>query len=212
LTEFFVLPDVQSAGIGRELLARALPQQAVARRSIIATTDIRAQTRYLKAGVYPRFPIYYFSRVPEAVTLPTDLIIEPIDDARQNLQVIGSIDQQILGYRRDIDHAWLLNDRQGHLYYRANRAVGYGYTGVRNGPFALLDAADFPAVLALAESEAAAAGRDHFGVEVPMVNQTVVDYLLGRSFRLDSFMAFYMSSQPSGKFENYLVTSPPFFV
>lgn len=28
----------------------------------IATTDIRAQAHYLKAGVYPRFPLYFFAR------------------------------------------------------------------------------------------------------------------------------------------------------
>src|SRR5689334_11147518 len=60
LTEFFVLPDRQSAGVGRELLARAFPEAGAAHRSIVATTDARAQGRYLRAGVYPRFPIYYF--------------------------------------------------------------------------------------------------------------------------------------------------------
>jgi GNAT superfamily N-acetyltransferase len=67
LTEFFVLPGQQSAGVGRELLARAFPPDKVARRVIIATSDPRALARYLKTGVYARFPIYYFSRPPEVV-------------------------------------------------------------------------------------------------------------------------------------------------
>src|SRR6185295_12550360 len=73
LTEFFVLPGRQSAGVGRELLARAFPKDDVAHRSIIATTDARAQGRYLRAGVYPRFPIYYFGAPPRPVAEPSDL-------------------------------------------------------------------------------------------------------------------------------------------
>src|SRR5216683_2963158 len=48
----------QSAGVGRELLARDFPAEGVSHRSIIATTDSRAQGRYLRAGVYTHFPIY----------------------------------------------------------------------------------------------------------------------------------------------------------
>src|SRR5262249_9323130 len=73
LTEFFVLPGNQSAGVGRELLARAFPAEGVSHRSIIATTDPRAQSRYLRAGVNPHFPIYYFGRKPQTALEPTDL-------------------------------------------------------------------------------------------------------------------------------------------
>src|SRR5713101_6703593 len=62
LTEFFVLPASQSAGVGRELLARAFPAAGANHRSIIATFDSRALGRYLRAGVYPHFPIYFFRR------------------------------------------------------------------------------------------------------------------------------------------------------
>ena len=37
--------------------------------------------------------------------------------------------------------------------------VGYGYLGEHNGPFASLDANDFPAILAHAETEAADIGN-----------------------------------------------------
>jgi GNAT superfamily N-acetyltransferase len=208
LTELFVKPEIQSSGVGRELITRALPSGA-AHRTIIATPDFRAQALYLKMGVYPRFPIYYFGRTPDLVPLETDLGFVP---AAESLEALAGIDQQILGHRRDVDHQWLLSERQGFLYTRAGQIVGYGYAGHRNGPFALLNAADFPAVLAHAESEAARQGRDHFGVEVPTINQTALSYLVSRGFKLDSFMAIFMSDAPLGKFENYIVTSPPFFM
>jgi hypothetical protein len=212
LTEFFVRPGEQSGGLGGELLARVFPGDGATHRTIIASTDIRAQALYLKTGVYPRFPIYYFWRTPEAVTVAADLTFEPLVASPENSALLGELDQAIIGYRREVDHAWLLNDRQGYFYFRGIQPVGYGYVGQRNGPFALLNARDFPAVLAHAESQAAAHGRDHFGLEVPMVNKVAVDYLLGRGYRLDSFFAQFMSDAPFGQLENYIVTSPPFFL
>ena len=90
--------------------------------------------------------------------------------------------------------------------------MGYGYLGVRSGPFALLESEDFPAVLDHAESQAAAQGRIEFGIELPMVNQVAVDYLLGRGFQMHRFVAIMMNDKSIGKFENYILTSPPFFL
>jgi ribosomal protein S18 acetylase RimI-like enzyme len=211
LTELFVLPGVQSAGVGRELLTRAFPGEGARYRSIISSPDIPAQVLYLKIGVYPRFPIYYFGRKPETTTASADLVYKPIVESIESLEILGSLDRSLLGYRRDATHGWLLSDRHGYLYYRDDRPVGYGYIGVRNGPFALLEADDFPAVLAHAEHEAAEDGRE-FGLEVPMINRVAVDYLLARGFHIDSFIGLSMSDAPFGKFENYIVTSPPFFL
>jgi GNAT superfamily N-acetyltransferase len=211
LTELFVLPGVQSAGLGRELLTRAFPAEGARYRCIISSPDIRAQALYLKTGVYPRFLIYYFGRSPEVVELTTDLVHQPITASPESLEILGSIDRSLLGYRRDNIHTWLLGDRQGYLYYRRDRPVGYGYIGIRNGPFALIDDRDFPAILAHAESEAAVNKRE-FGLEVPMINRAAVDYLLARGYHMDSFFGLFMSDAPFGKFENYILTSPPFFL
>jgi len=212
LTEFFVLPENQAAGVGKELFALAFPEIGVSHRSIIATLDSRAQARYLKAGVYPRFPIYYFWRTPEILPEDPDLEFRPITAELETLAVLGTIDLALIEHKRDTDHSWLLADRQGYLYLRDGKPVGYGYLGSRNGPFALLDAADFPSVLAHAEAQSAQAGHTHFGLEVPMINQAAVDYLLNRGFRMDSFVAVLMNNRPFGKFERYIFTSPPFFM
>jgi GNAT superfamily N-acetyltransferase len=212
LTELFVLPDAQSAGVGRELFSRAFPLDGATRRSILATTDVRAQARYLKSGVYPRFLVFYFGRTPELVEVPASLKVEPVSAMPSTLAQLANLDREILEFGRDVDHVWLLADRQGFLYHWDDRLVGYGYVGVRSGPFALSDSGCFPAVLAHAERDAAQHGRDHFGIEVPMVNQVVVDYALARGFRMDSFVAVLMNDAPFGRFENYIVTSPPFFL
>ena len=210
LTEFFVRPGQQSAGVGRELMARTFPTGGAKHRTIIATLDVRAQARYFKVGVYSRFPIQYFSRQPEAVDVATDLTVEPIAAAPEVIDALGALDAALLGHRRDVDHAWLLTDRQGYLYRRNGQPVGYGYAGQRSGPFALLNESDFPAVLAHAETQAAARGED-FGVEAPSINRAAIDYLLSRGYQIDPFVALFMSDAPFGQFENYICTSPPFF-
>src|SRR5438105_2932754 len=78
LTELFVLPNQQSAGVGRELLARAFPAEGARHRSIIATNNPQSLSRYLRAGVTPRFPIFTFIRKPAAVSLASDLAFEAI--------------------------------------------------------------------------------------------------------------------------------------
>ncbi|MCB0164435.1 MAG: GNAT family N-acetyltransferase [Anaerolineae bacterium] len=210
LTDFFVKPDAQSLGAGRGLMERTFPVEGTTRKNIIATTDMRAQRLYMRYGVVPRFLIYYFGREPEVTSVETDLVFERVTVEPETLDRLAAIDHAIIEHRRDDDHAWLLDQREGYLYYRDGRPVGYGYLGANNGPFALLDPADYPAVLAHAESEAARQGRE-FGLEVPTINLTAVEYLIARGFRLDSFAAVFMSDKPYGKFENYIITSPPFF-
>lgn len=213
LTEFFVLPGQQSAGVGRELLKRTFPPDGAEHRLIIATLDTRALARYLKTGVYARFPACYFDSPPGADLQPveTDLHIEPMTVSAATLAVLRQLDRAVIGHGRDVDHTWLLDERQGFLYFRSGEAAGYGYIGHRSGPFALLNPDDFPAVLNHAERTAKEAGED-FGVEVPLINRTAVDYLLEQGYLMDSFFEFVMSDVPFGHFENYIFTSPPLFL
>lgn len=214
LTEFFVLPETQSAGIGGELLQRTFPLDAagVNHRTIIATPDVRAQVRYLKAGVVPRFPEMYWTRAPENVALETDLLLVKAAASPETFAQLAEIDRAVLGHTRTVDHEYLLASRDAYLYKRADKVVGYGYLSTGCGPIALLDSNDFSAVMAHAEANAFAHGYDEVGFDIPMLNRAAIDYVLERKYKLDPFFAFFMSNQPYGKFENYILTSPPFFV
>ena len=115
LTEFFVLPEHQSAGVGRELLARAFPVDGADHRFILATIDERAIRCYLKAKVYPLFPCYAFSRPAEKVNVDTNLTIEHITPSAQAMGELIRIDNAVLGFHREAEHAWLLENRQGYF-------------------------------------------------------------------------------------------------
>ncbi len=112
------------------------------------------------------------------VEVPTDLEIQSLSSGDETLAILASIDQAVLGYRRDEDHAWLLSDRQGYLYHRSGNPSGMGMWATAMDRSPCWTPADFPAVLAHAETQAAQAGYPVFGVETPMINRQAVDYLL----------------------------------
>ena len=211
LTEFFVSPGQQSAGIGGGLLSRAFPQTDAHYRTIVATLDERALYRYLKAGVYARFPIKYFYRLAEKVEVISDLRFEPMQQ-QIHMEAINRIDKQILGHAREPVHRWLVTSRSGFMYKRNGEVVGYGYiSDTGSGPFALLDENDSPAVLAHAESLMAERGEE-FGLETPLINRKAIEYFTRRRYRMDAFTVLFMSNEPFGRFENYLCFSPIFFM
>ena len=210
LTEFFVSPDQQSAGVGSELLSRAFPKTKARYRTIIATLDERALYRYMKAGVYGRFAFKHFYRKAEKVNVETDLIIEPMQ-RRLHMDAMNRIDRNIIKHVRESVHRWIQTTRDGFVYKRNEEIVGYGYVGSSSGPFAVLDGNDFPAILAHAESRMAEQEKD-FGAETPLINTKAIQYFIERKYQIDSFSAIFMSNVSFGKFENYLGFSPEFFM
>jgi len=209
LTEFFVRPGVQSGGIGRELLRRAFPADTP-RRTIIATTDARAQALYMRSGLFPFVPcLNMVTATPTERPVESDLDFVPL--TASHLGVLADIDRAILGFRRDAIHQWFIDTRHGFLYQRGGKAMGYGYEGVRGGPFALRDPDDFPAVLAHAENDAARESHGQWFV-VPGSNHRALACLLERGFRVDPFVVFLMTSGPFGQLDRYVITSPEFFL
>jgi hypothetical protein len=149
------------------------------------------------------------------VALETDLVREPIVATERTLEALGAIDRAVLGFRRDVDHIWLATERSGWLYRRAGEAVAYGYHPVRpswGGPYAALEAADLPVLLADAESAAFEARLATVSFDVALIAQTAIDHLLGRGFRVDPFLMLFFTDGPVDGLGRYVLTSPPFFL
>jgi len=238
LTEFFVSPGRQGAGLGTELLRRAFAPDGASHRAIIATLEPAALSRYLRTGVGARHLIAFLSRslaatadagattqaAPTAAA-PTDpapeeaealaaagLEAEALAADRTALDALAAIDLAVLGHRRDIDHGWLLRERQGRLYRRAGRVVGYGYVGPDCGPFAVLDPADLLPVLLDGEARACSAGLSEFATWLSLANTELVGTLLSRGYRIDPFLAVLLSDAPMAGLDRYAITNPPFFL
>ena len=188
LTEFFVRPDRQAAGVGGALLERAFPSDRGEVRAIIATTDIRAQARYYRAGTVARFPIVGLTGVPTATVPGPDVGVEAVALRPDGVELddVRRIETEVLEYHRGNELRWLLVRREGYLYRRDGRPIGFGFVSRGStGPVAALDPVDQPAVLDHLAHRAAALGASEASFEVPMVNGVAVRHLLARGFRLD---------------------------
>ena len=175
--------------------------------------DKRAQARYMKAGCYPRLLFYHFARAPRSQRVALDLHFVPMVGSAEHLQHLERIDQAILGFRRQSDHQWLIENRRGFLYRRDDRVVGYGYLASGSlGPCALMEAGDFSSVLAHAESEAQATGAETLNLQVPACNQVAIETLLAQGYRIDDFVTLWMTNEPFGQLQRYIATSPAFFL
>jgi GNAT superfamily N-acetyltransferase len=210
LSEFFVHPERQSAGLGRALLDRAFPLGRGEVRAIIATTDVRALRRYHAAGTFARFPIAALEGPPSA-DAPLDPGLDIVEATVADIPTLRRIEAEVLEFERGEMFDFLLGDRRGFLYRRDGRDVGFGFVGERGiGPIAALDPTDQPGMLAHVERVSAEIGRKEVGYEVPMVNEVAMTHLLGRGFRMDTFFTFFLSSRPFGQFDRFIGFAPPF--
>jgi GNAT superfamily N-acetyltransferase len=206
LTELFVRPDRQSAGLGRRLIEQALPAGRGAVRLILATTDVRALARYYGAGTVARFPVAELGGAPR----PGDAgDLEAVPLALADIPDLAALETAVVGYPRVDDYAWLIEHRDGHLYRRDGRVVGFAFVSADgSGPVAALDPVDQVPILRHAEGRAHVLGLDTVSFEVPMPNEIAMRHLLGRGFRIEPPLTLLMSSVPFGQFDRFLPFGP----
>ena len=215
LTEFFVLPKTQSKGVGRALLERAFPNRPGQVRSIIATTDERALSRYYAAGTAPRFPILTLNGPPQREHGRRDLIAHRLEaDLASDFRGLREIELATLeSARGEAEIRWLLSDREGYLYTRADNPVGFGFVGKRGtGPIAALEASDLPDILLHVEDRAASLGLEKIEFQLPGPNEVAARHLLSRGFRIDPWVNLLMSDRPFGRFDRVIGFGPPVFL
>lgn len=212
LTEFFVDPGTQQSGIGRGLLERAFPLGRGTHRSIIATQDRRAVSLYLRFGVSVQSSGADFAKRPQPVEVDTDLEIVTVRDDDASVKAILSVEEQVLGHRREPDVRYFLRDRPGVLYTRRGEVVGYGFDPNESGmfgPIALLEPADAPVALAHLETAAHGAGLEELDILLPLANRVGVAWLLERGFHIGPFWVLYLADAPFVRYDRYVTTAPP---
>jgi GNAT superfamily N-acetyltransferase len=213
LSEFFVLPDNQSAGIGRALLDKAFPAGRGEVRAIIATTDVRAQARYYQAGTVARFPIAGLTGKPGAAAgAPLNNGLEPARASADDIGALSALERSVLEFDRGEEFGWLLDNREGYLYRQGGEVVGSAFLGPRGaiGPVAATQPDHLPSILDHVERRAAELEIEEVALEVPMVNEVAMRHLLGRQFKMDTFLTFLNSNRPFGQFDRFMGFSPPF--
>ena len=215
LTEFFVHPDHQSAGIGRQLLERAFAPGRGELRVIVATTDVRALTRYAKAGMTARTVIASLVGTPVAPQAAAEpaLGVERVGASVGALAELGELDREIAGFDRAADLPWLAEAREALLFRRGGRAVGYAFVHFRGvGPVGASEPADLPAILDEVLRRSVELGVETISFEVPMSNGSALRHLLERGLRIDPFLTILLSNREFGQMDRYLAYSPPIFL
>jgi GNAT superfamily N-acetyltransferase len=207
LSEFFIVPGRQSAGLGRELIERAFPEGRGRIRLILATLDERALARYYRAGTVARFPMAMMGGAPRP-TETGDLEVVPATLA--DVPELDTIERAVVGFSRANEYGWLFEEREGFLYRRAGRAVGFGFIGEGGqGPVAALDPANQRSILLHLEGRAHTRGIQQVSFVVPTINEVAMNHLLGRGFQIEPPLNLFMSNEPFGKFDRFISYGPP---
>jgi GNAT superfamily N-acetyltransferase len=183
LSQLFVRPETQAKGIGQALLSETLMQaerNGAANRALITPAyNIASTGLYLKNGLYPREPLYRMAAPTRAVAqngADAGYDFTPIAPWPQSAkwpagEWIGGIDQELLGFRRDLHHQFLLGGFAARAVRieHAGRAAGYAYISAQGhvGPLAIAPDADAKAVVTAALRCAPEGGARQVSMIVP---------------------------------------------
>src|SRR5258707_4150965 len=168
LSQLFVRPEMQAKGIGQALLSKTLMQAerngATNRALITFAYNIASTGLYLQNGLYPREPLYEMAAPAQAVAqnlAEAGYDITPIAPWPESGERpggewpagewIGRIDQELLGFRRDLLHQFLLGGFAARAVRieHAGSTAGYAYISAQGhvGPLAIAPDADAQAVV-----------------------------------------------------------------
>ena len=163
LSMLFVEPGLQSAGVGRALLAQVLPagpDDGVARATATDSAQPISNALYAWYGIVPRVPLFNLIGLPtrpEAFgALPSGVTPVRFDDLASDasdgsdasghgrlVDVVDALDREVLGVAHPVDHRFLRAEgRRGWLYVGPDGLpLAYGYAGDsgRLGPAAARD-------------------------------------------------------------------------
>ncbi len=227
LSGFWVRPDAQGLGLGRNLLGRSLGygRGQYQAHFVYASDDPRALALYQRHGMVARFPIWSISGSPRAMSdyrLASDIVVQPFSRAsatdRQTRMALDELDSRVRGAMRVGDHnLWLGfvggGSFSGQLYWRSGQPVGYSYLSNWGmlGPVVSADGRDFVPLLQHSLAVAAGRGFGFLHCDLPSINADAVRLLLDLNWRIASGHSFFLSSVPVGMMDRYIPSGATLF-
>ncbi|MEU8196768.1 GNAT family N-acetyltransferase [Microbispora amethystogenes] len=224
LGDLFVLPDHQSSGAGRMILARLLPSGAP--MMTFASADLRALALYVRRGMRPRCPLLYLSRPPQSARAPQSARpaesgraararnetlagvalarpeSDPLTPGARDVDAAAALDARISGGERIATLGWFAG-----LPGVTVRAAASGYAFVRvAGDSAVIGPAggDTPqdCVEAVLEAADACSGAGSVEIAVPGTHP-LLSLLLDAGWRIDD-MDTLMTSEDLLRLDCYI--------
>lgn len=220
LAQLFVDPAQQGQGIGNKLLERTMEharKSGAAHKALITFTFNRvSQGLYMRHGLFPKTPIYYFSAARERVMqgLPKPpLRAITIDNSSAMMEKLVEIDARAIGTSREKHHRYLLNDpaTTGFLLYAGSTCVGYSYisAGGHIGPLAVMQPDVLRDAFTTALRLAADSSAESISAFLPGTCDSALDLAVKQGMRI-TFPMLLMASPGYGDWTQYLPRNPGF--
>lgn len=220
LAQLFVDPVQQGRGIGNELLKLTLEharKSGAAHKALITFTFNRvSQGLYMRHGLFPKMPIYFFDAARERIMegLPEPLLRSiPIDDSAATMERLAEIDSHAIGVPREKHHRYLLNDpaTTGVLLCTGSEVVGYSYIGSGGhiGPLAVREADVLGDAFMTALKMAADGSSEKVSAFLPGTCESVLCLAVELGMRI-TFPMLLMTSPGYGTWTRYLPRNPGF--
>ena len=219
LAELFVSPDHQGRGIGNELLKRTLQQAdktgATNNALITFTFNTVSQGLYIRHGLLPRLPIYFFKVEREVLVgrlQSSPLRCVPLQNTASHLQSLAQIDVQALGLSREKHHRFLINSNgiRGVALYAGDDCIGYVYVSADGhvGPLAVAQPNAMGAAFRIALNLALESGSSQISAFLTGMSDAP-SIALEHGMRITIPMVL-MSTRDFGNWRQYLPRNPGF--
>ncbi len=219
LAELFVAPDRQGAGIGKGLLSRTFDhatRAGVTRKALITFTfNTVSQGLYIRHGLLPRMPIYFFNGMRQAFAglAGETLSTVDIEPSEQHLQMLRWLDDSVMGLSRDNHHRYLLADPtiKGVLLYRQAELAAYAYVSTTGhvGPVAVAPDGDVAAAFRTAVALAAETGSPQISCFLPGIAAPALGVAAECHMKI-TFPMVLVSDRDFGDWTRYLPRNPGF--
>jgi ribosomal protein S18 acetylase RimI-like enzyme len=219
LAELFVSPGNQGRGIGNELLKRTLQhaeKTGASKKALITFTfNTVSQALYIRHGLLPRFPIYFF-RVEREILMArlqsSQLRCAPLQNTASHLQNLAQIDAQALGLSREKHHRFLINNNamRGVALHTRDDCLGYVYVSSDGhlGPLAVVQPNAMDAAFRTGLKLALESGSPQVSAFLPgMSDATTIAVEYGMRITIPMLL---MSTCDFGDWRRYLPRNPGF--
>jgi ribosomal protein S18 acetylase RimI-like enzyme len=218
LAQLFISPQRQSQGVGHALISRTLQhahKSGAKTKALITFTFNRAsQSLYIRHGIFPQFPVYFFGAPREDLRLPGErLQSAPLSASAAHLRELDAIDAAVLGVSRAKHHRYLLAAAatEGLLFYaHSGNCIGYAYVVDGHvGPLAVSKRESIGAALATALASGADAGAARVSAFIPGECHAGLSLAIAGGMRI-TFPMLLMADRDFGDWSRYMPRNPGF--
>jgi len=216
---FFVHPDAQNRGVGRQLLDRireVIAESGATVTTLASSRDPKAWQRYLRFGLHPGPP-----QLPFRAVKPTFPTTPPVSDGftirafvPDDVDRIATLDRAVRGAERhDRISQWLAEGSEGVLVSHAGtgQPVGYALVSMHEshgqiGPVVAESVEQFPLLLDLALDRAGTMPDTRnrpWRIDFSARNHLAIGPLLAAGFSAENLVNWFESA-PVGLWDRYI--------